>query len=163
MPFSFALAAMRLPTSSAALRFAPCLSWLRNSFSALEAAASTWSPAGVVHHRMREAEREIQLVTLRLRAEADAHQREALLEALGDAEHHVRDQRAHGPGHGVRVVRIAQRLEQHLLAVLLHFDVRIGGARDAAERSFHRDAAGGKRDLDALRQGYGIFSDAGHG
>src|SRR6059058_970029 len=36
MPFSFALAAIRWPISSAALWFAPCLSWPRTSFSTVE-------------------------------------------------------------------------------------------------------------------------------
>src|SRR6266849_8877192 len=47
-----------------------------------------------VHDRVREAEREIQLVALRLRTVADADEREALLEALAYALHHVGDGRA---------------------------------------------------------------------
>src|SRR2546421_597288 len=106
MPFSFAFAAMRWPTSSAPLRLPPFLSWPRTSFSAVDAAAGTLSPAGdhdlglrrgrdldalghLVHHGMRKAEREVQLVALRLRAKAHADEREPALEALGDAGHHI--------------------------------------------------------------------------
>src|SRR5574338_345806 len=67
------------------------------------------------------------VVALRLGAIADAHQRQAPLEALGDAGDHVMDQRAHGAGHGVGVARVAQRLAQELLALPLHLDVRVGG------------------------------------
>src|SRR5258706_7219472 len=38
-----------------------------------------------VGHRVRESEREVQFVALRLRAVTHAHQGQALLEALGDA------------------------------------------------------------------------------
>ena len=47
-----------------------------------------------VHDRMRETERQVDLVAGGLRAEADADQRQLLLEARGDALDHVRDQRA---------------------------------------------------------------------
>src|SRR5204862_674244 len=116
----------------------------------------------LLHHRVREAEREIQLVTLRLGAEADADQRQFLLEAPGHAGHHVGDQRPHRARHGVGVVRVAERLEDDALALLLHFDVRVRRARDGAERAFHRDLAAGERHLDAFRQRHGIFGDAGH-
>src|SRR5204862_7318060 len=39
----------------------------------------------VLHHRMREADLQVQLRPLRLRAEADADQGQPLLEALADA------------------------------------------------------------------------------
>src|ERR1044071_9963783 len=42
----------------------------------------------LVHHRVREAERQIQLVALRLGTEADADQREHPLEALGHPGDH---------------------------------------------------------------------------
>src|SRR5437773_6001662 len=117
----------------------------------------------LLHHRVREAERQIELVALRLRTESDADQRKALLEALGHAGDHVRDQRAHGARHGVGMARVAQRLALQLGAVRLDRDVRIGGALDRAERAFHRDLAGGDAHLDALRQVDRDFRDARHG
>src|SRR5256886_2341701 len=117
----------------------------------------------LLHHRVREAERQIELVALRLRAEPDADQREALLEPLGHAGDHVRDQRAHGARHGVGMARVAQRLALQLGAVPFDRDVRIGGALDRAERAFHRDLAGGDAHLDALRQVDRDFCDARHG
>jgi hypothetical protein len=44
MPICLALSAMRCPTISAALMLPPFFNFARNSFSALEAAASTLSP-----------------------------------------------------------------------------------------------------------------------
>src|SRR5258708_13743077 len=117
----------------------------------------------LVDHRVRKAERQVELVALRLRAVADADQREALLEAFGDAGDHVRDQRAHGAGPRIGVVRVAERLEHHLLAFLLHFHVRIGRARDGTERALHRDAAAGEGQIDAFRQRNRVFGDARHG
>src|SRR5262249_662840 len=84
------------------------------------------------------------------------------LEALGDAGDHVGDQRAHGSRHRVGVVRVAQRLEDDLLAVFLHFHVGIGRARDRAERALDGDLAGGDVQLYALRHRNGIFCDSGN-
>src|SRR5437879_1399039 len=117
----------------------------------------------LLHHRVREAERQIELVALRLCTESDADQRKALLEALGHAGDHVRDQRAHGARHGVGMARVAQRLALQLGAVRLDRDVRIGGALDRAERAFHRDLAGGDAHLDAFRQVDRDFRAARHG
>src|SRR6185503_15211822 len=64
----------------------------------------------LLHHRVRKAERKVELVALGLGAVTDSDQRQLLLPALGDAGHHVGHQHAHGAGHGVGMIRIAQRL-----------------------------------------------------
>jgi len=45
MPSFFARSAMRLPTTLAAALFAPFGTWPRRSFSAVDAAASTFAPS----------------------------------------------------------------------------------------------------------------------
>ena len=56
-------------------------------------------PSGIGEvHRMREAERQVQGLALHRGAEADAHQLELALVALGDAGDHVGQVRARGAG-----------------------------------------------------------------
>src|SRR5262249_43912415 len=116
-----------------------------------------------VHDRMREAEREVQLVALSLRAVADPDQGKALLEALGHPEHHVRRERAQSSRHGVRLVGFVERLEHELVAVLLDLHVPAQSLRHGSERSLDRQRLGRKGCFDALRQRDWIFCDSRHG
>src|SRR5688572_19238660 len=116
-----------------------------------------------VGHRVREAEREIELVALALGAVADADQLQLLLEALGDAVDHVRDQRPQRAGHRVGMPRIARRLE---LEAVLHFfdlDVALELLAQAAEGTLDQDLAGRDGHLDLFRQDDREVSDSGHG
>src|SRR5439155_23566338 len=112
-----------------------------------------------VHDGMRKAQRKVQLVALRLSAIADADQRQPLLETLCDTEHHVGGERPQRSRHGVRLVRVLERLEYQLVAVLLDADVAAQALRQRSERPLDGERLGRERRLDALRQGYGKFCD----
>jgi hypothetical protein len=112
---------------------------------------------------MREAQREIQLVALRLGAVADSHQRQAPLEALRHADDHVRGERAQRSGHGIRLVRIIGCLERQRVSFFLDLHVSTQRLGQRSQRPLDRERLGRERRFDALGQGYRIFCDARHG
>src|SRR5690349_7712984 len=115
-----------------------------------------------VHDGVREPQGEVQLVALRLGAVPDPDERQPSLEALGHAEYHVCRKGPQRPGHSVRLVRVVERLEHELVAVLLYLNVAAQVLRQRSERSLDGERLGGERRFDALRQGHGKFCDARH-
>ena len=99
-----------------------------------------------MHDRVREAQRQIDLVARGLRPVAHAHQQELLFVTFGHALDHAGDQRAYGAVHGVRVG--VRRLERQRIAVLLDGDFAAEGARQRAKRALDRDFSAGERHLD---------------
>ena len=116
----------------------------------------------LLHHRMRIADLQVQLLALRLRTKADADQRQAALEALADAVDHVGHQRAHRAAHGVGLGRLVGRREAQLAGLVAEADQRVQRARQRAERTLDADALVLDRHVHALRHGDRHFSYAGH-
>ena len=80
-----------------------------------------------------------------------ADERQPLLEALRDALHHVRDERAHRALHRARF--LVCRLEQQRVAVALDGHRRRDGLRQRAERARHRNLPPAKRHVDLRGDG----------
>src|SRR6476619_776583 len=113
--------------------------------------------------RVAEAELQLQILALHLRAVADALDLQALLEPLGDAGDHVGDQR---PGQPVqRTVRpaVGRPGDGHVAVVLGHRDLRVDALRQLALRALDGHAAPADRHLDAGGDGNGFLTDAAHG
>ena len=71
-------------------------------------------PSGIGYlDRVRETERQVQLLALHGGAITDADELELLLEALGDARDHVREVRARGTGHRVGEAAARARRDLH--------------------------------------------------
>src|SRR5260221_7942873 len=104
-----------------------------------------------VDDRMRESQRQVDLVARGLRAITDANQRQLALVAVGDALDHVGDERAQRALHRARFRRL--RLEYELLTVLtvgnaIDCYCRAELAREGAQRTLDGDFAPGRRHFD---------------
>src|SRR5258708_27598937 len=116
-----------------------------------------------MHDRVREAERQVHLVALRLRSIADAHELQALLEALLHAVDHVCDRGANRPGWRVRFLAVVGRGEGDLVAVALDRDAGRERLLEGAERALHDELGGSDRDLHLLGDDDGGLGDSGPG
>src|SRR4051794_22424336 len=74
-------------------------------------------------HRMRVAEGQLEVPALELRAVADALDLQALLEAVGDAADHVRDQRPREPVQRAMLRAVGGPRDDDVAVVLGHRDV----------------------------------------
>src|SRR6185503_19410270 len=116
-----------------------------------------------VDDRVREAERQVQVLALRRRAVADADELELALVALADAVHDVREVRADRTRHHVGLAAVVRLLHFEHAGVLHDFRVlRIHGEAQRALAALDADAVRGNRRGHALRQGYWLFSYARH-
>src|SRR5690606_4462745 len=79
--------------------------------------------------RVREAERQVQLLTLRLRAVAHADELELPLETVRDARDHVLDQRTGRPGHRARDTAGGADADPDRAVFLRDLDLRTHGHR----------------------------------
>src|SRR5665213_1143936 len=115
------------------------------------------------HHvddRMRKAQRQVDLVALRLRAVADTDQRQLLLEADRYALDHVGDERAQRAVH--RVVQRAAGVAHQRVAFALDGQRLVVVARQRAQRSLDGDFAGRQRHFDLGGQRNGMMADSRH-
>ena len=115
-----------------------------------------------MHDRMREPERKVELVTLRLRAVSDADQGEFPLESLGYAGDHVGGQGPHRSGHCIAVLGAFDRFEEELVALALYLNLLRQLLRKRPERTLDRDRVCAERDFHAFRHGDRGFSYARH-
>src|SRR3990172_12935954 len=116
-----------------------------------------------MHYRVRIAESQIELVPLRLCTVAHANQRELLLEALGDALHHVGRQCAQRSGHRIRSSGLFADLKHKLVAVPLDFYTAIEMLRERPQGTLDRQRFCGKRHIDAFRKCNRNLADTRHG
>src|SRR5438093_11892776 len=116
-----------------------------------------------IHHRMGEAEREVDLLALELRLVAHAGDVQRAREPLGDALDHVGDQRPRQPVELARAARVVGAVHPDLALVHghLHFPVEL--LRDLSLGPFdvHEPRLGGHLDL--VRNLDGELADARHG
>src|SRR5690606_4288634 len=112
--------------------------------------------------RMREAERQVQLLALRLRAIADADELELPLEAVRDPRDHVLDQRSGRPGHRVRDPVLRADTDLDRAVGLRHLDLGPQGHRQGAFRALHGHRAVRHLDGDSLREGDRTFRYSRH-
>ena len=80
---------------------------------------------------MRVAERELEVAAAQLRAVADALDLEPLLEAVGDALDHVRDERAREAVQRAVLAAVGRARDDELVVVLLDRDVAVDALRAA--------------------------------
>src|SRR3546814_362084 len=115
---------------------------------------------GLEQHRVRKAQRQVQVLALHRGAVTDADQLELALEAFGHAMHHVGDDRAQGAGDG-DLLGIAGR---QLRLAILDLDIDVGGLgdRQRALRALDADALGLDVQLHTLRQGDRLLGYSGH-
>src|SRR5215471_14957915 len=111
------------------------------------------------HHRMRVAQRQGDRLTLDLRSVADADDVELSLEAVLDAVHHVRHQRAGQTVQRADPAIVAGAGDHELIVLELRAEPRRDGLRQLALGPF--GAHGGAVDLDlhSLRDGDGLSAD----
>src|SRR5262245_19252941 len=105
-----------------------------------------------VDHRVGEAERQVQVAALRLRAIADANELELALVAPGHAQHDVRQVRAQRTGVHQRLAAAFRRLDAQALRFLHDLEARPERQADRALGALHRDRVAGDRRGDTLRQ-----------
>src|SRR5690606_12670163 len=114
--------------------------------------------------RVAEAQGQLQGVgALGRRPVADAHDLELLAEALGDADHHVVDQRADEAVHGPGLALVVGALDHQLVAVLADGDATGDVALQRPLGAAHGDVPVLDRHLDAAGHGDGGLTDARHG
>src|SRR5581483_8350187 len=114
------------------------------------------------HHRVAEAERELQVLAPSLHAVADPDDLERLLVALGDAGDHVGDQR---PGQAVQRAHRAVVTgpgDPDDTVLLDHVDRLRDDVAEASLRALHLHAAAVDGDVDAAGNGDGEPSDPRH-
>src|SRR5207342_2615869 len=115
---------------------------------------------GREQHRVRETQREVQVLALHRGTVTDADQLELALEAVGDALDHVREDGTERTGH--RDERGVVGGEQRI--AVFNLDVHAGrlGDRQGALRALDRHVLGLDVEFDALTQGDRLLGDAGH-
>src|SRR5262249_34139223 len=116
-----------------------------------------------ISDRVREAERQVELVAGDLGLVADAVDLELALETLGHALDHVVDEGADEAVAGAdrRLVAGAGHADRGLLDLDLH--ALRDGLLELTLRPLHRDDGVLQRDLHAAGDGDGLFADARHG
>ena len=112
--------------------------------------------------RVRVAERHLQVLALELRPVADALDLELLLEAVGDALDHVRDQAAGEAVQGAVLAAVGRARDGDRAVRLLDLHVRREALVELALGALDRDPARGDLDRDGLGQLDGLSSDSAH-
>src|SRR5690606_12278111 len=112
------------------------------------------------HDRVREAQRQVQVLALDSGAGADAGQRGLARETLGVAVHHVGDERAQRAGEGD--LRGVVGREPRVAVLDPDFDAGRLDDRQRALRALDADRARLGVHFNALRQGDRLLGDAGH-
>ena len=112
--------------------------------------------------RVRVAERHLEVLAFQLRAVADALDLEPLLEAVGDALDHVRDQAAGQPVQGAVLAAVGRARDGDGAVRLLDLHVRREAWLELALRALDGDAARGDLDRDGLGDGDWLSSDSAH-
>src|SRR5262249_31201298 len=115
------------------------------------------------HHRVREAERHVQLLPGDFRAVTDAVDLELALEPVGDALDHVGDHGAHHAVLRAVLAAVVSALDVDLRAAVLDGTAARDVALELALRPLDRHVAVLDGDGDALRDGDRLSSYAGHG
>ena len=111
---------------------------------------------------MREAELHLQVLALERGTVADAHELELLGEAVRGALDHVRDERAHEAVEGLRVAAVVRALDDDVVALALD-DHDLGeAAGELALRALDRHGGAVDGNVDAGRNGDGLFADTRH-
>ncbi len=112
---------------------------------------------------MREPGRDLEVAPLHLGAVAHTDDLQALLEALGHALDHVRDERAAEPVQATVEALVVRALHADLLAVDDDLDPRVQPLRELAPRALHGDdTVVGDRDVDAGGDRDGLLADPAH-
>src|SRR5271155_310316 len=114
-------------------------------------------------HRVRVADRQLEVLALELRAVADALDLETLLVARGHALDHVGNERAGESVQGTMLAAIGGPGDDDLVAILGHCDVARDALGKLALRALHADRLGLDRHGDAGGHGDGLSTDPGHG
>src|SRR5690606_14931838 len=116
-----------------------------------------------VNHRMRETQREIEVLALSLGAITDADGLELALVTLAHALHDVRQMRARGARDHVGLARLARLLDLQNVAVL--HDLHVTAVDRQAHRALaalHGHGLGADRRAYALRQRNRLFGYSRH-
>ena len=114
-------------------------------------------------HRVREAEREVDVLPLHLGLEADAADLEAALVALHDALDGILDQRAGEAVEPLRDVGLVEAVDLHLTLVDGDLHVGVGGEGHLPLRPLDLHDIADHGDLHLLRDLDGLPADTGHG
>src|SRR6266571_4868571 len=104
----------------------------------------------VVRHRMREAHDELHAERLGLGFVAHALDLQRLGEPLGDAVHHVGDERARQPVERLMPALVGRPPHHDGVVLERHRQLRMHGAADLALRPLHADALPVDQDLEVL-------------
>src|SRR5215208_1148879 len=112
--------------------------------------------------RVRIAERQDELAALQLSAVADALDLQALLEAVGDALDHVRDQAAREPVQRAVLAAVGRSRHADLAVVLLDPDLARHALLELALGPLHLHELGLDRDLHPIGDGDRLSADARH-
>jgi hypothetical protein len=113
-------------------------------------------------HGVREADLELEVVARECGAVADALDLQLLLEALGDALDHVRDQRARQAVERAILAALGRPRDRDRAVLLRDLHALRHFLAKLALRARHRHAARVDRDDDACRNFDGPFTDTGH-
>src|SRR5262249_25376136 len=113
-------------------------------------------------HGVRIADLQLEIGALHDRAIADALDLETLLEAVGDALHHVRDQRARQAVQRAVLAALGRARDRDRAVVLRDLHPRRDGLPQLALRPRDRHAAGVDRDEHAGRDFNWLFPDPAH-
>src|SRR5439155_2495372 len=117
---------------------------------------------GLDHDLVRIPNRELEIVAAHGSPVADTLELEALLEALGHALDHVRDERAGEPVQRAVLAAVGRALDDQPAVLLLDLDPYRDLLDELPEWPGHLDAPGEDRDVDARGQLDGCFSDSAH-
>jgi hypothetical protein len=116
----------------------------------------------LVRNRVRETQRQVQLVTSGLGFVAHAHQRQLLLEAFGHAGHHIVDQGTQGAGHRIRLTAVIDNVECQRAAIVFYFYQAIQALGHGAQRALDSDRCCSDRHIGASWDSDRHFSYSGH-
>src|SRR5215218_3786648 len=113
-------------------------------------------------HGVRVPERELEVAALELGAIADALDLQGLREAVGDAFHHVRHERAGEPVQGPVLGAVGGARDDQRPVLLAHLDRARLALEEIAAGSGHADDLGLDRHGDAGGDGDGLLADTTH-
>src|SRR5215218_3185572 len=113
-------------------------------------------------HRVAEAKGELEVRALLLGPVADALDLERLGVAVGDADDHVRHERARETVQGAVLAAVGRALDEKLPVLLNDLDVARNALGQLALRPLDRHAVGVDPDLDAVGDGNGLLADSRH-